>query len=85
MAWNIACSFIFLHKKDIICHFSSWLVKAGRFQLTSILSTTVLLVELMAIKHGRHVSFMLVLATSRGGFPFGLPYASNIILGIQHN
>ena len=59
MARNIPCSFIsfFLHNKNIICHFSSLLVKSGHFQLTSTLSTTVLLVELMVIKHhhGYHV------------------------------
>ena len=57
MARNIPCSFIsfFLHIKDIICHFCSLLDNSGHFKFTSTLSTTVLLVELMPINHGRHV------------------------------
>ena len=45
---------IVLHN-DIICYFSSFLFNSGRFQLTSTLSTTVLPVELMAIKHDCHM------------------------------
>ena len=48
-------SSVVLHNKDIICHFSSFLVNSGPFWLTSTLSITVLLVLLMAIKHGCHV------------------------------
>ena len=42
----------FLHDKDIIHYLISLLVNSGCFQLTSTVSTTVLVVELMAIKHG---------------------------------
>ena len=51
------CSFIsfFLQNKNTIYHFSSLLVNSCHFQLTSTLSSTVLLVELMAIKPGCHV------------------------------
>ena len=48
-------SLVIVHNKGIICHFSSLLVNSGCFQLTSTISLTVLLVELMAIKHGQHV------------------------------
>ena len=68
MAWNIPVhSLVSLHNKDIICHFSSLLVNSGHFQLSSTLSITALLMELMAIKHGHH-SFMLILETLRGCF-----------------
>ena len=56
MARNIPCSFIsFLHNKDIFCYFSSFLVDSGRFHLTSTASTAFLIVELVVIKHGRHM------------------------------
>ena len=45
----------FLHT-DIICYFSSLLVNSGYFQLPSTTSTTILLLKLMAIKHGCHVA-----------------------------
>ena len=72
MAWNIPCLFIsLLHNKDIICYFTSLLVSSGHFQFTSTISVTVLLVELVTIKHGHHVcSFMLTLATSRECFSY---------------
>ena len=56
MAQDIPCSFIssFLHNKDI-CYFGSFLVDLGRFQLTSTITTTFLLVELVVIKHGHHL------------------------------
>ena len=56
VAWNIPCSFnsFFLHNEDINCYFGSLLVDSRRFQLTNTTSTTFLLVELVAIKHGHH-------------------------------
>ena len=82
MARNILCSFIsfFLHNKDIICHLSSLLLNSGHFQLTSTLSTTILLVELMAIKHGRHIASCSYWQPRGGCFSCsGLRYASNNI------
>ena len=38
-----------------ICYFSSQLVNSGCFQFTSTIPTTVLMVELVVIKHGHHV------------------------------
>ena len=48
-------SSVFLHNKEIFCYFGSCLVNSGRFQFTRTVSTTFLLVELVVIKHGRHV------------------------------
>ena len=64
-------SLVFLHNKDIFCQFGSFLVNSGHFQLTSIVSTTFLLVELVAIKHGCHIVSCLY-QQPQGG------YASNI-------
>ena len=41
--------------KGIICYFSLLLVNQDHFQLTSTVSRTLLLVELMVIKHGHHI------------------------------
>ena len=47
-------SLVFIHDKAIICYFCSLLVNSRYFPLTSTVSTTVLLVALMVIKHGHH-------------------------------
>ena len=47
---------VVLHNKDIICYFGSLLVNSGRFQLASTIPTTILLVELVYIKHGCHIA-----------------------------
>ena len=48
-------SLVILHNKDAIFYFISLLVNLGRYRLTSTISIAVLLVELVVIKHGRHV------------------------------
>ena len=56
MAWNSPLHpVVFLHNKEMFCYFSSFLVNAGHFQLASNISTTSLLVELVAITHGYHI------------------------------
>ena len=50
---------VFLHNKVIFWYFCSALVNSGPFQLTSTVSSTALLVELMAIKHGHHIASCL--------------------------
>ena len=71
MDQNIPCfSLVFLHYKDIICHFSLFLVNSGHFQLTNTLSTTVLLVELMVIKHGNHIVSDSYWQPRGGCFPY---------------
>ena len=44
-------SLVCLQSKDIICYFSSLLIKSDHLQLTSTISTAVLQAELTAIKH----------------------------------
>ena len=51
MAWNILCLFIYLYNKDI-CYFSSLLANLDHFLLTSTISATVLLLEVVVIRHG---------------------------------
>ena len=71
MASDIPCSLVFfLHNKDIFCCFGSFLVDSGRFQLTSSTSTTFLLVELVVIKHGRHVVSCLYRQPRGGCFSY---------------
>ena len=54
----IPCSLIrqfFLHDKDIFCYFGSFSVNSGHLKSTSTTSTQFLLMELVVVKHGRHV------------------------------
>ena len=62
-------SSVLLHNKDIFCNFSSLLVNLGHFQLTSTISTTVLLVQLVVINS----------SAARGGK--GLNFTPSPILG----
>ena len=69
MAQNVPCSFIsFLHSKDIIYYFSSLSVNSDHFQLTKTLSATLLLLELMGIKHGNHVVLVSIYQRSDTNF-----------------
>lgn len=55
MGMSSVPSLDFLHNKDIFCYLNSLLDNAGCFQLTSATSIVILLVILVATKHGHHI------------------------------
>ena len=73
---------VFLHNKDILSYFSSLLADSVHFQLTSTISTTVLLVELMMIKHGI-TKFHVGIGNFEGDV-FLIPVKASNITGIEN-